>query len=219
MRQFLKPAPLGLKFQQAFYFHKDEMKLFSLITLLALTIPASAATISISTGVAPWLVNGNPAVNLSVLATPVWINNFGDGRWVGSTANDGNPSTGAAPGTYIFTLNLGTFFGGPGSLSLQYAADNSVNWTITNGSLSGNTSCGSGDCFLSSGGAPRSLSGIFASDSVLTATVLNGSTATNPMGLIAVGTASDPSAVPEPSTFAMLAFGGLLLAATRHRKA
>ena len=199
------------------------MKLFSLITLLALAIPGSAATISISTGVAPWLVNGNPAVNLSVIPVGIWINNFGDGRWVGATASDGNPSVGAAPGAYTFTFNIGAFFGGPGNLALQYAADNSVAWSISSGSLSGATNCGSGnplgDCFTSAGGAPRTLSGTFASTSILTATVVNGSTATNPLGLLAVGTASDESAVPEPSTFAMLAFGGLLLAATRHRKA
>ncbi len=195
--------------------------------LAAALLASSAFGITISTGNTvgpnvPWMVNSNPVALLGVLATPIWIGNFGDGRWVGTTVNDGNPAIGIAPGTYVFSLNLSTWVGGSGSgtFDLQYAADNSVIWTISNGSLGGTTQCDAGatplsDCFQATAGAPRMLNGTFGVGSVLTATVVNGSATANPMGLLVVGTASD---VPEPSTYAMLTLGGAAIAFARLRR-
>jgi hypothetical protein len=181
---------------------------------------ATAAPISISSGVANWLVNGNPAVVETTIAAPAWINNFGDGKWVGVTANSGSFSGGEAPGAYVFTLNLGPL--GSGTFSLDYAADNSISWTISNGSLSGSTTCTSGspdtsNCFGASNSAPRSLTGTFSTSSVLTATVLNGSSSgfdPNPMGLLVVGAAE----VPVPASLALFAAGGFAFVASRKRK-
>ncbi len=115
----------------------------------------AAAPLTISTGTAaPWLVNGNPVVLESPIATPFWINNFSDGKWVGTNSSDGNLAGGPNPGTYTFTMNIGAYFGAAGVLSLQYAADNNVTWSISNGSLAGSTSCVTGDCFSNVAGAP-----------------------------------------------------------------
>jgi hypothetical protein len=193
--------------------------LFGLSALLAVSA-TTAAPISISSGVASWQVNGNPAIVETTIATPAWINNFGDGKWVGVTANSGSFTGGEAPGTYVFTFNLGSL--GNGTFNIDYAADNSVTWTITGGTLSGATTCTSGNpdtsnCFGASNSAPRSLTGTFSTSSVLTATILNGSSPgfdPNPMGLLVVGTA----AVPVPASLALFAVGGLVLVASRKRK-
>lgn len=194
----------------------------ALLGLVALATSAFAAPITISTGPAPWLVNGNPVVAETNIPG-VWINNFGDGVWVGTTVGDA--ATGAAPGSYTFTLNIFARTGGvgPGSFSLQYAADNAVTWSISNGTLAGTTSCTAGtpnsDCFQAAGGAPRSLTGTYGAGSILTATVVNGGSSLNPMGLLVVGTANlDPSGVPEPSTYAMFTLGGSALALARLRR-
>lgn len=194
-----------------------------LLTLSALAFSFSASAASISTGVAGWLVNGIPVAVETTLAVPSWINNFGDGKWVGTTANDGSFSVGANPGTYTFTLLMAAYAGGPsGAFSLQYAADNTVAWTISGGgSLSGATACSGDptttDCFGSTAGAPRTLSGLYAATSLLTATVVNGGTSLNPMGLLVVGTAT-PANVPLPSSLAILALGGAVLGAMRARR-
>jgi hypothetical protein len=193
---------------------------FALVLASALAASTlSASTISTGT-VAPWLVNGNPAVVETSIAAPFWINNFGDGRWVGTDANAGGLTSTAAAGTYTYTLNLGAYIGSNGSFSLQYAADNAVLWSITNGSLAGSANCAGPDCFSSVGGAPRSLTGTFAADSVLTAQLTN--TAIGPTGLLVVGTADaafvGAAPTPEPSTFLMLGLGGAALLAARRRK-
>jgi hypothetical protein len=154
------------------------------------------------------------------IAAPAWIPNFGDGSWIGVTANSGSFSGGEAPGTYVFQLNLGSF--GNGTFNIDYAADNSVTWTITGGTLSGATTCTSGNpdtsnCFGASNSAPRSLVGTFGTSSVLTATISNGSSPgfdPNPMGLLVVGTAT----VPVPASLALFAVGGLAFLANRTRK-
>lgn len=190
-------------------------------TTLALAHSAFGATLS--TGAASWSVNGNPAVvETGVLPTfpGGWVQNFSDGRWVGTTASDGNfglPTDGAlANGAiYTFSLNLGAVVPAGGSFSLQYAADNAVTWSITNGSLAGDTTCGSGninaDCFSSL----RTLTGTFSSTSTLFASVVNGPTGVGtrtPMGLLAVGVTAP---VPEPSSWALFALGGVSLVFAR----
>ena len=198
----------------------------SLLGFVLLAASAFAIPITISTGTAaPWLVNGNPVVVETTIAIPIWINNFGDGRWVGTNANDGNPSIGALPGTYTFTMALSIYAGGAGTgvFSFQYAADNAVTWTISNGTLAGTTSCTvatpESDCFQAASGAPRSLTGTYGAGAILTATVVNGGTSPNPMGLLVVGTAdADPSGIPEPSTYAMITLGGAAIAFARLRR-
>lgn len=179
------------------------------LALLSLSMGLSMWSASISTTVAPWEVNDNPVVAISPLAVPFWVNNFGDGGWVGTTAGDGTTN---AAGTYIYTLDIGTYIGAAGTLSLQYAADNSVSWGITNGTLSGATSCAGPDCFST----VAALTGTFAADSVLTATVVN--VANSPQGLLVVGTASDVSQVPEPASVTMIAIGGAAIALARLRR-
>lgn len=192
-------------------------RLFAVAAALATSLIASSTmAATLSTGVAPWQVNGNPVATLSPIPVPIWVNNYGDGVWVGSTSNDGNlAGQGASSGAYLFTLDLGQYAAGGGTFNLTYAADNSVTWSITNGSVSGATICSLLDCFSPSAGAVRSLSGSFASNSVLTASVFNAEK--GPMGLIAVGTYSVSSPVttgpgagppvPEPATWAMMIIG------------
>ena len=137
-----------------------------LAAALACASMAHAAPTSLSTGVAPWLVNGNPAVVLGAIPAG-WADGPGDGQWVGTTSLDG---AAAAPGTYTFSLNVGALVGSAGTFFLDFAADDTVQWSITNGSLSGATNClGPGSCSNSL----SSLTGTFAANSVLTATVLN----------------------------------------------
>ncbi len=200
------------------------MILKSLLAAALLATSVFGAPMTISTGTAAlWLVNGNPVVVETTIPTGIWIANFGGGSWVGPTASAGDPATGFAPGTYTYTLNIGAYFGGAGSFSLQYATDNSVAWTLSAGSLGGTTSCNSvlnpdSNCFQSSAGAPRTLTGNFASNSILTATVVNGTNtpvANNPTGLLVVGTGSD---IPEPSTYAMFGMGIAAIAFARSRR-
>jgi hypothetical protein len=202
------------------------LKIKALVGLTLLASSAFAATISSGASGVNWMVNSNPAVvETGTLPTAFgWVANFSDGQWIGTAATDGNfggPGLGALAGqSYTFTLNLSAILAS-GTFSLQYAADNSVVWSITNGTLSGATSCDSGNgnsiaCF----GSLRSLTGSFGAGSVLTATVLNGPVPStpgerSPMGLIVVGTATD---VPEPSTYAMLTLGGAAIAFARFRR-
>ena len=152
---------------------KKVLMTFSLLAA-AFASNLAAAPLPISTGsAAPWLVNGNPVVLQSPLAVSFWIGSCSDGKWVGTTSSDGNLAGGASPGTYTFSMNIGAYFGAAGVLSLQYAADNNVNWSITNGSLAGSTSCVTENCFSAVGGSPRSLTGSFSANSTLTATVVN----------------------------------------------
>lgn len=173
------------------------MVLKSLLAASLLATAVFAAPMTISTGTAAlWTVNGNPVAVENPIPTPTWIGNFGDGRWVGTSVSDATIPGGAAPGTYIYRLNIGTYLGGTGSFGLQYAADNSVTWTITTGTLAGTTSCDAtvnpvGDCFGAGAGAPRSLTGTYSLSSVLTATVVNGDTFSTPSGLLVVGTAAN----------------------------
>lgn len=177
--------------------------------LLAMATTAFGAPLRISTGTAaPWLVDGNPVVAESPIATPYWINNFGDGVWVGTAAGDGNLAGGAAGGVYTFTLNIGAYFGLPGSFNVQYSADNNVSWSITNGTLGGSTACGG--CY----DLVHNLNGTFNADSVLTATVTNADHP-SPMGLIVVG---EGDSIPEPSTYAMFATGAVAILAARIRR-
>jgi hypothetical protein len=133
--------------------------------------------------------------------------------WVGATVNDGSTFLGglAAPGVYVYTLKIGALFQSGGSFSLQYAADNTVAWSVSNGSLAGQTSCQQLDCFSTA----RSLSGNFSANSVLTATVVNGDFGLNPTGLTVAGNAF---AMPEPSSYALMAIGGGLLAFRKRRR-
>lgn len=186
------------------------------LALLSLSMGLSMWSAPISTNVAPWMVNGNPTVEISPIAAPFWIANFGGGAWVGTTAGDGNLIGSTAPGTYTYTLNVGALIGTSGFLSLQYAADNTVAWTISNGSLSGDILCSSPDCFTSVGGAPRTVTGTFAADSVLTATVVN--LDPGPTGLLVAGEASEFSPVPEPASVTMIAIGGAAIALARLRR-
>ena len=199
----------------------------SLLAAALLATSVFGAPITISTGsAAVWLVNGNATFVETPLPTGIWIPNFGDGSWIGPDASAGNPAIGAAPGTYTYTLSLGAYFGGAGSFSLQYAADNSVARSLTSGSLGGTTSCDAvlsslSECFGSSTGAPRTLTGDFTLNSILTATIFNGTDpqnpqTNNPTGLLVVGTAD--SAVPEPSTYTMFGMGIAAIVFARSRR-
>lgn len=198
---------------------------------LAMAPAVFADPTSISTGVAPWVVNSNPvfAVDLTQLQLlpTSWIPNFGDGQWVGSSTTSGNylnTGDGAAPGNYVYTLAIGALMGGSGTFSLKYASDDTVGWSINMGSFtsgSASTSCSVlGTCW-SSPSAPFTLTGTFSATSVLIATVVNAGAMWNPSGFIAVGTAvlnGNVSTIPEPSTYAMLCLGAIGLAAARYRK-
>lgn len=195
----------------------------TMLICLALAVPASAAPVSISTGVAPWQVNGNPAVAEDAPLPSTWLPGFGDGVWIGTSAADSNAIAG---GTYVFTLNIGAFVGAAGTFSLDYAGDNSVEWTITNGTLAGTSSCPIEYCFMSPSfapanitPAPRSLTGTFAASSVLTATIVNWpGGGPNPMGLLVVGTADARRVTaPEPATMGLLGLGALAAVARRRR--
>ncbi len=190
--------------------------------LLGLALVASSAFAqSVSTGVAPWLVNGNPTVNETGTLLNTWVPALGDGLWVGTRSTDGNfilPTDGAAGGTYTFSLNVGALYGTAGNFSLQYAADNAVSWSVNDGTLSGDTQCGNGDPLADCYSALRTLAGTFSANSVLTATVVNGTSIAggSPMGFLAV---SSISPIPEPSSYAMFLVGAALVGGTLARRA
>jgi hypothetical protein len=205
------------------------------ITLAALTLALAPALFadptSISTGVAPWAVNGNPvfAVDLTQLQllSTTWIPNFGDGVWIGPSTTSGNylnTGDGAAPGSYVYTLAIGALMGGSGTFSLKYASDDTVGWSINMGSFTSgvaSTTCTTFGTCWSSPTAPITLTGTFSAMSVLTATVVNLGSVWNPSGFLAVGTATlngNVSPIPEPSTYAMLLLGAAGVAASRLRK-
>lgn len=197
------------------------------LTATTVLLASSAFGVTLSTGVAPWSVNGNPAV-VETGTLPLfpggWVFPFSDGRWVGTSATDGNfalPSDGALANgaSYAFSLGLGALVPAGGTFSLQYAADNAVSWAITGGAIAGTTACGTGDINADCFSTLRSLSGSFTAGSTLTATVLNGPLGAGlrtPMGLMVVGVATP---VPEPASWAMFLLGGAALALARRRLA
>lgn len=189
--------------------------IFFALAALAMATTAQANVI-LDTGVgnAPWTTQ----VDLTSIPTGIWINATAPAKWVGKTANDGNISSGAAPGPYTFTLPIGTYASGPGTFSLNYAADNAISWSIDDGGTLSGPGCAGPDCFTISSGAPFALTGTYGANSILTASITNTGSVNTPMGfLVQGGVAISNSAVPEPSTYAMVAIGvaGILLSLKR----
>ena len=214
------------------------MRLSTRIASVGLTLASFAFATSINTGAAGvnWQVAFNGGAAAAVIAEtgtlPVqpgfvggWVpNGSGNtGVWVGRTAGGGNfavPTDGSQVGVYVYTLAIGGL--NTGSFIAQYAADNNIAWTISGGgSLGGTTSCGvpsatdNDDCYSTL----RTLTGTgITASTIITATVRNGpqgATGPNPSGLLVRG---DVSPVPEPSTYAMLALGGVAVALARLRR-
>lgn len=194
-----------------------KQRLFAFALLAAATAAsAGATTISISTGFAPWKVDNISSVVETSLPS-AWVAPYGDAKWIGSKASDS--SAAKANYTFAYTLNIGALAGMAGTFNLQYAGDNNVSWAISNGTVTGATTCLTGTCYGSTGAAPLAISGTFSTTSVITAWVYNAGSTDNPAGLMAAGTATyGSSAVPEPSTYSMIMIGGGLIAMARKWK-
>jgi hypothetical protein len=202
----------------------------SLLACLALGVSASAATIN--SGTAAWEVSSTGATGTFSAAvieinTPIFPGGWIDpspAQWIGTTANDAQFVTGALPGTYVFRLALGVIQGGAGIVNFQYAGDNSVMLWIGNSAgvqsatvATCDTAGDASDCYTSL----RTASASFGATDYLYATVVNGdinTTNRNPMGFLAIGATTDPAPIPEPSTYAMLALGGVAIGLARLRR-
>jgi hypothetical protein len=177
----------------------------------------AALALPIHSGTVPWRVTyeNEPegAAYVETVNPSLWVQVPG-AKWIGSTPQDGDfTSPVAAPGTYVYSLNIGSMMSSGGVLSLSYAADDTISWTITNGSLSGDVVC-SANCFSSI----RTLNGSFSANSVLRATVQNSPSGLNPTGLAVAGQLM--ANVPEPSTagvILMSAFAGGWVLVRRRR--
>jgi hypothetical protein len=136
-----------------------------------------------------------------------WIPDFGDGKWIGVRASDGDQFPASAePGPREFTLEIGKLFGARGCFSLYWAADDNAEWSIgPGGSITGETT-GVPESFLASQGAPRAIEGTFEANSVLKVKVTNSALpwdpkAPNPTGLIVAGSAgASPIREVRPDT-------------------
>jgi hypothetical protein len=201
----------------------------TLLALSALAVSAFGGPINSSTATG-WQVSttgatGTFAAVVNEVGTPIfptgWVANPVGSEWIGTSATSGQflPGGTGAPGTYVYRLAIGPLLGSQGLLNFRYAADNAVNfWLGTAGGtlISTLSDCGAGDgnagCFTALSAPVIST---FAATDYLYATVVNGGTGPNPTGLLVVGSTE---VVPEPSTYAMLALGGLAVGIARLRR-
>ena len=209
----------------------------TLIALVGLTLASSAFAVPIGTGVASWTVNSAAVVVETANTLPTlsgtgfnngWVENMaGMGVWVGRTATSGSYqglNSGDATGQYVYELALGALLGGSGGVTFQWAADNTGLVQVVNGAVVTTLdSCGvpsatnptnNDTCYQTL----RNVNAVVASSAtILRITVQNGPTGgtPNPTGLIVKG---DVTATPEPSTYAMLALGGVAVAFARLRR-
>jgi hypothetical protein len=187
------------------------MRRFLIFGAFIALVSGHAATLSTGTA-APWLVNGNPVVELTSVPSDWWVwRGPSPPIWVGTTATDGNP--GIAPGTYVFTIAIGAWAWKPDeihSFSIFYSASLSVVWLIDGG---GQVDYFSRACGINCATSVNHVFGSFGPESVLTAWVTNRpgggvSPPLVPMGLIASGATG---VIPEPSTYAMVALACVVM--------
>ena len=183
------------------------------IAISALILSAAAASASgavINSGVAPWQIEGGPA---SVITNPLPPSTWAaapPAAWIGFDSE-----TSQSSGEYVFSIAIGAYLGSGGSFAFNFAADNTIQWSITNGTLDGDVTCtNGGDCYS----RLRYLTGTFSADSILTATIINDEDdlGPNPSGLLVQGVAVD---TPEPGTYALFSIAGAAGFYLRRRRA
>lgn len=170
---------------------------------------------------ANWTLNGGAAftggTNGTFPLNGIWLADNSVSRWLTPSANAAVSYDPSSDGLYRYQLqfSLAGFNAATASFTGRFAADNSVDSILLNG-----TNIGSGGGFSSwtsftSTGASF-LAGLNTLDVVVRNFRQNGG---NPSGLRVEFTNSDVSAVPEPASWAMLIAGfGLVGAASRRRR-
>jgi hypothetical protein len=172
------------------------------------------------------------AANLPGFEAFAWANPFGGAVWVGQLNTDGQFTNGgsitcgspcgATAGNYVYTLTIDAILGG--SLTINgFTADNGVRSLSVVSSSSGTLySCTVGTCPATQTNVAPST-GVLNFDSgtvTITALVQNlDGPGRNPSGFILAGSATlnESSAVPEPTTTAMLALGAIAMLTLRRR--
>ncbi len=185
---------------------------------------AADGTVAVGNGVdAHWTLDGGSAftggTNGSFPIGP-WLADDANSRWLTPSANAADSFDPTTDGIYTYTetFSLAGIDASTASFTGRFAVDNSVDTILLNGvALAGSGGSFTGYTNFSSAG------GTFNADvNTLTFVVRNFASATgNPTGLrVEVSGIGDPtSAVPEPSTWAMLVIGmGLTGFAARRRK-
>jgi hypothetical protein len=138
----------------------------------------------------------------------IWLPNTATSSWLAPTINQGASYDPTSNGIYTWTLsfNLTGFIPSTASLSGQFLADNSATVSLNGGPvLATTTSFTNWATFTASSGFVAGLNTL-----TFTGTNIALSTSPNPTGIRVEFTASNVSAVPEPSA-AVLALAGLVM--------
>jgi hypothetical protein len=143
-----------------------------------------------------------------------WLANDGVSRWITPTASQGQSFDASAAGTYTYHLDfdLTGYNAATASFVGRFAADNAAEVKLNGVTIANASGFTSWNAFGASSGFHAGLNSL---DFVVTNWAQNGG---NPTGLRVEFSQSSITAVPEPSTWSILACGLVVLALQRRRK-
>ena len=144
-----------------------------------------------------------------------WLANDSVSRWITPTASQGQSFDASAPGTYTYELdfNLTGYNAATASFVGRFAADNAAEVKLNGVTIANASGFTSWNDFSANSGFHAGMNTL---DFIVTNWAQNGG---NPTGLRVEFSQSSIAAVPEPSTYVMLAGGLAVLALQRRRKA
>ncbi len=159
--------------------------------------------------------NTAPVITLdNVWPISPWLANDGVSKWITPTASQGQSFDAYGAGSYTYTLSfdLAGYNASTAAFTGRFAADNDAVVTLNNQVIASGTGFTEWTAFAAGGGFQ---SGVNTLQFVVNNWAQNGG---NPTGLRVEFLSSSVAAVPEPSSYAMLLTGALLLGVVARRR-